>query len=404
MAHVSGRTYLAIPGPSVVPERVLNAMHRASPNIYEGEIVEATYGIVADLKRVAMTRHHVAIYIANGHGAWEAAFTNMFSRGDKALVAASGRFGIGWAETAKRMGIDVELIDFGMSAPVDPARVTEALRADRAHAIRAVLVTQVDTASSALSDIKAVRAAIDAAGHPALLAVDAIASIGCDELRMDVWGVDVLVGASQKGLMLPPGLAFVWFSDKALEAGRNAGLRTPYWDWEPRGLAGEFYQYFGGTAPTAHLYGLRESLTMMLEEEGLEQVWRRHDRLAHAVWAAFDAWGKDTDAIRLNMVQPQQRGRSVTAARIGNGGAGALRRWLEAEAGVTLGIGLGMALPSEPAYGDFLRVAHMGHVNAHMVLGTLATMEAGMRALGIPHGDGAIEAAAAAFAAGGSAT
>lgn len=403
MAHVSGRTYLAIPGPSVVPERVLNAMHRASPNIYEGEIVEATHGIVADLKRVAMTRHHVAIYIANGHGAWEAAFTNLFSRGDKALVAASGRFGIGWAETAKRMGIDVELIDFGMSAPVDPARVAEVLRADRAHAIRAVLVTQVDTASSALSDIKAVRAAIDAAGHPALLAVDAIASIGCDELRMDAWGVDVLVGASQKGLMLPPGLAFVWFSDKALEVGRNAGLRTPYWDWEPRGLAGEFYQYFGGTAPTAHLYGLRESLTMMLEEEGLEQVWRRHDRLAHAVWAAFDAWGKDTDAIRLNMAQPQQRGRSVTAARIGNGGAGALRRWLEAEAGVTLGIGLGMALPSELAYGDFLRVAHMGHVNAHMVLGTLATMEAGMRVLGIPHGDGAIEAAAAAFAAGGSA-
>ena len=403
MAHVSGRTYLAIPGPSVVPERVLNAMHRASPNIYEGELVEATHGIVADLKRVAGTQQHVAIYIANGHGGWEAAFTNLFSRGDRALVAASGRFGIGWAETAKRMGIDVELIDFGMSAPVDPARVAEALRADPAHAIKAVLVTQVDTASSALSDVAAIRAAIDAAGHPALLAVDAIASVGCDELRMDEWGIDVLVGASQKGLMLPPGLAFVWFSDKALETGRSAGLRTPYWDWEPRGLGTQFYEYFGGTAPTAHLYGLRESLTMMLEEEGIEQVWRRHDRLARAVWAAFDAWGKDGNVISLNMAEPQQRGRSVTAARIGNGGAGALRRWLEAEAGVTLGIGLGMAMPGEPAYDDFLRVAHMGHVNAHMVLGTLATMEAGMQALGIPHGGGAVEAAAAALAAGGSA-
>jgi alanine-glyoxylate transaminase/serine-glyoxylate transaminase/serine-pyruvate transaminase len=401
MAHISGRTYLAIPGPSVVPERVLNAMHRASPNIYEGEIVEAAHGLVADLKRVALTKQHVAIYIANGHGGWEAAFTNMFSRGDKALVAASGRFGIGWAETAKRMGVEVELIDFGMSAPVDPARVAEALRADKGQAIKAVLVTQVDTASSALSDVKAVRVAIDAAGHPALLAVDAIASIGCDELRMDEWGIDVLVGASQKGLMLPPGLAFVWFSDKALEAGRNAGLRTPYWDWEPRGLGSEFYEYFGGTAPTAHLYGLRESLTMMLDEEGLEQVWSRHDRLAHAVWAAFDAWGAGGQPIAVNMAEPKQRGRSVTAARIGNGGAGALRRWLEAEAGVTLGIGLGMALPSEPAYGDFLRVAHMGHVNAHMVLGTLATMEAGMQALGIPHGGGAIEAAAAALPAGG---
>ncbi|MGN6488528.1 MAG: pyridoxal-phosphate-dependent aminotransferase family protein, partial [Devosia sp.] len=323
MAHVSGRTYLAIPGPSVVPERVLNAMHRASPNIYEGELVEATHGIVADLKRVAGTQQHVAIYIANGHGGWEAAFTNLFSRGDKALVAASGRFGIGWAETAKRMGIDVELIDFGMSAPVDPARVAEALRADPAHAIKAVLVTQVDTASSALSDVAAIRAAIDTAGHPALLAVDAIASVGCDELRMDEWGIDVLVGASQKGLMLPPGLAFVWFSDKALETGRSAGLRTPYWDWEPRGLGTQFYEYFGGTAPTAHLYGLRESLTMMLEEEGIEQVWRRHDRLARAVWAAFDAWGKDSNVVSLNMAEPQQRGRSVTAARIGNGGAGA---------------------------------------------------------------------------------
>ena len=398
MAYVSGRTYLAIPGPSVVPDRVLGAMHRASPNIYEGEIVDITHSIVADLKRVAVTEHHVAIYLANGHGAWEAAFTNMFSRGDRALVAASGRFGIGWAETAKRMGIDVELIDFGKSAAVDPARVAEALRADKAHAIKAVLMTHVDTASSALSDVVAVRNAIDEAGHPALLAVDAIASLGCDELRMDAWGVDVVVGASQKGLMLPPGLAFVWFSDKALERGRNAGMRTPYWDWEPRGLATEFWQYFSGTAPTAHLFGLRESLTMMLEEEGLEAVWARHDRLARAVWAAFDAWGQGANAIGLNMAEPKQRGRSVTAARIGNGGAGALRKWLEAEAGVTLGIGLGMALPTEPAYGDFLRVAHMGHVNAHMVLGALSTMEAGMTALGIPHGGGAIEAAAAAFA------
>lgn len=398
MAYISGRTYLAIPGPSVVPERVLNAMHRASPNIYEGEIVDITHAIVADLKRVAMTQHHVAIYIANGHGAWEAAFTNLFSRGDKALVAASGRFGIGWAETAKHMGVDVELIDFGKSAAVDPVRVAEALKADTAHAIKAVLMTHVDTASSALSDVAAVRKAIDEAGHPAVLAVDAIASLGCDEMRMDEWGVDVLVGASQKGLMLPPGLAFVWFSDKALEAGRGAGMRTPYWDWEPRGLSTEFWQYFGGTAPTAHLFGLRESLSMILDEEGLETVWARHDRLAHAVWAAFDAWGKGTNGIGLNMAEPKQRGRSVTAARIGNGGAGALRKWLEAEAGVTLGIGLGMALPTEPAYGDFLRVAHMGHVNGHMVLGALATMEAGLTALGVPHGDGAIEAAAAAFA------
>lgn len=323
----------------------------------------------------------------------------MFSRGDRALLAATGRFGQAWAEAARRIGVAVEIIDFGMSAPADPERIADALRADTTHQIRAVLMTHVDTASSALSDIAAMRAAIDATGHPALLAVDAIASVACDELRMDDWGIDVLVGACQKGLMLPPGLAFVWFSDKARAASQRADLVTPYWDWRPRGLAVDFYQYFGGTAPTAHLYGLSESLTMILEEEGLEQVWRRHDALAHSVWAAFDAWSTGSDAIGLNMVDARHRGRSVTAARIANGGAGALRRWLELEAGVTLGIGLGMALPTEPAYADFLRVAHMGHANAHMVLGVLATMEAGMQALAIPHGGGAVEAAAATFAA-----
>lgn len=395
----SGRTYLAIPGPSVSPERVLNAMHRTAPNIYEGELVDMTRALIPDLKRVALTRHHVAIYIANGHGAWEAANANMFSRGDRALVAATGRFGHGWAEHARRMGIDVQMLDFGKNAPADPARIAEALAADKNHTIRAVLVTHVDTASTARTDLPAIRAAIDSTGHPALLAVDAVASLGCDELRMDEWGIDVLVGASQKGLMLPPGLGFLWFSDKALEVSRTADLATPYWDWKPRGTGTEFWQFFGGTAPTHHLYGLRESLTMLLHEEGLPKVWHRHEVLASAVWAAFDGWGT-TGNITLNMADPATRGRSVTAARIANGGAGALRKWLEAEAGVTLGIGLGMALPAEPAYADFLRVAHMGHVNAHMTLGVLATMEAGMQALGIPHGAGALEAAAGAIARG----
>ncbi|MDB5587602.1 MAG: serine--glyoxylate transaminase [Devosia sp.] len=399
MAYVSGRTYLAIPGPSVAPDRVLSAMHRAAPNIYEGEIVEITHGIIADLRRVALTTQHVAIYIANGHGAWEAANANMFSRGDRALVAATGRFGHGWAEHATRMGIDVQMIDFGKSSVADPTRIAEALAADTDHTIRAVLVTHVDTASTARNDLPAIRAAIDSVGHPALLAVDAVASLACDELRMDEWGIDVIVGASQKGLMLPPGLGFLWFSDRALEVSRTADLVSPYWDWKPRGTGTEFWQFFGGTAPTHHLYGLRESLTMLLDEEGLPNVWRRHETLASAVWAAFVAWGA-AGGISLNMSDPNARGRSVTAARIANGGAGALRKWLETEAGVTLGIGLGMALPAEPAYADFLRVAHMGHVNAHMTLGVLATMEAGMQALGIPHGPGALEAAAAAIARG----
>jgi len=397
MSLAQGRPYLAIPGPSTMPDRVLNAMHRAAPNIYEGALVEMTRGIYPDLRRVADTEAHVAIYIANGHGAWEAANANMFSRGDKALVAATGRFGIGWADSARRVGVDVEMIDFGRASPADPARIAEALAADTAHSIRAVLVTHVDTATSVCNDIPAIRAAIDSVGHPALLAVDCIASLGCDEFHMDAWGVDVMVAASQKGLMVPPGLGFVWFSDKALATSEHADLVTPYWDWKPRAAGAEYYQFFCGTAPTHHLFGLRESLTMILEEEGLPHVWARHETLARAVWAAFEAWGKGGD-IALNIADPARRGHSVTAARIGGGGAGRLRKWLETEAGVTLGIGLGMALPTDPAYQDYLRVAHMGHVNAHMTLGVLATMEAGMRALGIPHGPGGVEAAAAVVA------
>ncbi|MDP3340631.1 alanine--glyoxylate aminotransferase family protein [Frigidibacter sp.] len=397
MSLAQGRPYLAIPGPSTMPDRVLNAMHRAAPNIYEGALVEMTRGIYPDLRRVADTKAHVAIYIANGHGAWEAANANLFSRGDKALVAATGRFGIGWADSARRVGVDVEVIDFGRASPADPARIAEALAADTAHTIRAVLVTHVDTATSVCNDIPAIRAAIDAVGHPALLAVDCIASLGCDEFHMDAWGVDVMVAASQKGLMVPPGLGFVWFSDKALAASQQSDLVTPYWDWKPRAVGAEYYQFFCGTAPTHHLFGLRESLTMILDEEGLPHVWARHERLARAVWAAFEAWGRGGD-IALNIADPARRGHSVTAARIGGGGAGRLRKWLETEAGVTLGIGLGMALPTDPAYQDYLRVAHMGHVNAHMTLGVLATMEAGMRALGIPHGPGGVEAAAAVVA------
>lgn len=398
MPFVAGRPYLAIPGPSVMPDRVLNAMHRAAPNIYAGALHDMVATLWPDLRRVACTTGHVALYIVNGHGAWEAANANLFSRGDRALVVATGRFGIGWAESARRMGVEVDLIDFGKSAPADPARIEAALRADRAGAIRAVLVTHVDTASSVRNDIAAIRAAIDAAGHPALLAVDCIASLGCDEFRMDDWGVDVMVAASQKGLMVPPGLGFVWFSDKALAACAGSDLRTPYWDWRPRAFAEEFWQHFCGTAPTHHLFGLRESLTMLLDEEGLETAWARHRRLARAVWAAFDAWGQGGD-IALNVADPERRGHSVTAARMGQGAAQRLRAWCETEAGVTLGIGLGMAAPGEAAYGDFLRVAHMGHVNAHMTLGVLAVMEAGLRALGVPHGPGALDAAAAAIAA-----
>ena len=394
MSLANGRPYLAIPGPSTMPDRVLRAMHQGAPNIYEGPLVEMVESLWPDLRAVAGTTQNVAMYIANGHGVWEAANANLFSRGDKALVLATGRFGLSWAESARAMGVEVEVLDFGKSAPVDPDRVAAALRADSAGKIKAVLTTQVDTASTVRTDVAGLRAVMDAVGHPALLAVDCIASLGCDAFHMDAWGVDVMVAASQKGLMVPPGLGFVWFSEKARAACRGSDLKTPYWDWTPRADAAEFWHYWNGTAPTHHLFGLRESLTMILHEEGLTNVWQRHEVLARAVWAAFDVWAEGNPEIGLNVADPAHRGRSVTAARFGAPHATRLRQWCETRAGVTLGIGLGMAAPDDPAYHGFLRVAHMGHVNAHMTLGALAVMEAGLTALSIPHRPGGITAAA----------
>ena len=393
-----GRPYLAIPGPSVVPDRVQRAMHRAAPNIYEGELHSLTASLWPDLRAVAGTVHNVACYIGNGHALWEAVNTNLFSRGDKVLVLASGAFGLGWANVASAMAVDVEIMDFGRSSAPDMARVEARLRDDVTGQIVAVLTTHVDTATTARTDVVALRAAMDRAGHPALLAVDCIASMGCDEFRMDDWGVDVAFAASQKGLLLPPGIGFVWFSEKARAVGRKANLRTPYWDWTPRADGPEFWQYWHGTAPTHHLYGLREALTMLLHEEGLANVWARHEALARTVWAAFDAWGQGHDRIALNIADPASRARAVTSARLGAPDGQALRQWCEGLAGVTLGIGLGMATPEDPQSTGFLRVAHMGHVNAHMTLGALAVMEAGMQALSIPHGKGALEAATAVVA------
>ena len=389
-----GRPYLAIPGPSVMPDRVLNAMHRAAPNIYAGALPDMVAAMWPDLRAVAGTAHHVAGYIGNGHAVWEAANANMFSRGETALILATGQFGLSWAQSLRAVGVNAEVMDFGTSSPIDLTRVKARLHDDKSHKIKAVLTTHVDTATSILTDVPALRAAIDCASHPALLAVDCIASLGCDEFRMDAWGVDVVMAGSQKGLMTPPGMGFVWFSDKAAGQCRDADLRSPYWDWGPRANPSEFWQYWDGTAPTHHLFGLREALTMILHEEGLERVWARHDRLARSVWAAFDAWGAGHPRIAMNVADPVHRSRAVTAARMGAPDATRLRDWTEHQAGVTLGIGLGMADRNDPAWHGFLRVGHMGHVNAHMVLGALSVMEAGLCALDIPHGAGALDAAA----------
>ncbi|SDD32478.1 pyridoxal-phosphate-dependent aminotransferase family protein [Ruegeria marina] len=387
-----GREYLAIPGPSVIPDEVLRAMHRAAPNIYSGELIDMMPGLTADLRRMARTEHEVAIYIANGHGAWEAALANTIAPGELVLVPASGRFSHGWSEMARGLGAETQIIDFGKSSPWDMERIAEALRADTAHRIKAVLAVHVDTSSSIRNDVPGLRRLLDELGHPALLMADCIASFGCDMFEMDAWGVDVLVTACQKGLMVPPGVGFVCFNDRAAAKRATMPRVSWYWDWVPRGNPDEFFQYFGGTAPTHHLYGLRAALDL-IHAEGIEHVWARHARLARAIWAACEIWAEGGD-LALNVADPAYRSHAVTALRLDSGKGTALRQWTEQRLGLTLGIGLGMAAPGDPARDSFFRLGHMGHLSGQMVMGLLGGIQAGLSALDVPYGKGALDAAA----------
>ena len=392
MPLANGRTYLAIPGPSVVPDRVLQAMHQASPNIYEGALVDMVPGIVSDLKSIAGTRHNAAIYIANGHGAWEAAISNLFNPGDQVLLLATGMFGHGWGEIAKRLRVDVQVLDFGLNKTFDVKAVRDALAGDRDHRIKAVLVCHVDTSTSILNDIQLLRQSIDEANHPALFMVDCIASMGCEHFEMDNWGVDLAIAASQKGLMTPPGLGFVFFNEKASAMRESCGHTSSYWDWQKRANPERFYEYFGGTAPTQHLFGLRAALDM-INQEGLENIWHRHKVLARAYWVAFETWGQK-GPLMMNVADPALRSNSVTALSIGTPHGVQLRQWLMENTGVTLGVSLGMGTKDDPNGEGFFRVGHMGHINAHMVLGVVGAIEAGLQALEIPHGSGGVAAAA----------
>ncbi|CUH81479.1 pyridoxal-phosphate-dependent aminotransferase family protein [Tropicibacter naphthalenivorans] len=397
MSLANGRPHIAIPGPSVMPDRVLQAMHRPAPDIYDPGLVQIMSSIVPDLKYVAQTDGYVAMYIANGHGIWEASLQNVTDPGDTVLVPATGRFGHGWAETARSIGLTVDVIEHGRQSPIDPERVRAALRADTDHKIKAVLAVHVDTSSSVRSDIAALRKVIDAEAHPALLMVDCIASLGCDRFEMDAWGADVMLAASQKGLMTPPGMGFVFFNERAKARRAEVKSVSFYWDWSNRAEPEMFYMYFAGTAPTHLLYALREALTM-IREEGIEAVWERHARLAQMLWTAVEHWGQD-GAFRLNIADPAHRSHAVTAAGLGKGQGDRLRAWLTEQAGVTLGIGLGAEDADDPTASGYFRFGHMGHVNAHMMLGVLGAVEAGLTALEIPHRAGGVTAAAQAMAA-----
>jgi len=380
----NGRELLAMPGPTNVPDAVLQAMHRPAVDIYGGELVGITDGILDDLRRLFRTEGRTYIYIANGHGAWEAALTNVLSRGDKVLVLESGRFAIGWGEMAAQLGIEVEVMDGRPRRAVDPAALEARLKADTGGTIKAVLVVQVDTASSVVNDIAALRRAIDAAGHEALFLVDAIASLGTMPFEMDAWGIDVAVTGAQKGLMMSPGLSFVAAHGKAMAAHKTAGLRTRYWDWTQR--EGEaHYMKYAGTPPVHLLFGQHKALEMIFAE-GLENVFRRHALLAGATRAAVERWSEG-QALSFNIVEAAERSNSVTTVRLEGHDVGRLLAWCQETCGVTFGIGIG------DLAGKALRIAHMGHVNAPMMLGALGVLETGLATLGIPHGRGGIDAA-----------
>ncbi len=385
MSVRNGREFLSIPGPTTVPDAVLQAMHRPAVDIYGGELIGITDSCLADIGRIMGTTGRTYIYIANGHGVWEAALTNVLSRGDRVLVLESGRFAAGWGGMAEVMGVEVETLPGDWRRAVDPAALQSRLQADRVGAIKAILVVQVDTASGVINDIPAIRKSIDAAGHGALLMVDTIASLATMPYAMDAWGVDVTVAASQKGLMTPPGLGFVGVGDKARKAYETAGLRTRYWDWGLRDGQAHYMKYCG-TPPVHMLFGLRRALDLIFEE-GLDNVLLRHRLLAGAVRDAVAVWSTG-GVLAFNIPDPAQRADSVTTVIVGAGHEPrALLDYCRNKCGVTLGIGIG------DLEGKAFRIAHMGHVNAPMILGTLGVVEMALNALAIPHGKGGMQAA-----------
>ncbi|WP_441244507.1 pyridoxal-phosphate-dependent aminotransferase family protein [Tardiphaga sp. 768_D3_N2_1] len=378
----AGREFLAIPGPTTMPDEVLRAMHRPPLDIYSKEMVQLTFGLLRDIGTLFATKGNTYMYIANGHGAWEATLTNVLSRGDKILVLESGRFAVGWGHAARAMGVEVQSLKGDWNRAIRPAEVEATLRQDTRHEIKAVLAVQIDTASGAFNDIEAIGKAIKAAGHPALFMVDTVASLGCMPFEMDAWGIDVAMSGSQKGLMTPPGLGYVAANDRAREMHKTANLRTPYWDWTERD-GDEHYRKHSGTAPVHLMFAQRQAIDMLFDEK-LVNVFQRHRLLAEAVRRAVAVWA-DGGVLSFNIIEPKERGNTVTTVKMDN--PTPLLDYCRDKCGVILGVGIG------DLHGKAFRIAHMGHINAPMILGTLGVIEMGLQALGIPHGKGGVTAA-----------
>jgi len=383
----AGREFLAIPGPTTMPDEVLRAMHRPALDIYSREMIDLSDGLHRDLSRLFATKGKSYIHIANGHGAWEAVLSNMLSRGDKVLVLESGRFALNWGLAARAMGAEVEVLEGDWRRAVRPEQVEARLKKDESNEIKAILVAQVDTASGVVNDIEAIGKAVKASGHPALFMVDAVASLGCMPFEMDKWGIDVAMSGSQKGLMTPPGLGFVAANDRAQAVHKTANMRTPYWDWTER-EGTEHYRRYAGTAPVHLLFALRQAIDMLFEE-GLDNVFERHRLLGEAVRRAVSVWAEG-QVLSFNIAEASERSDTVTTVLVsGDHDPAKLHRYCKEKCGVVLGVGIG------ELQGEAFRIAHMGHVNAPMILGTLGVIEVGLTALEIPHGEGGTDAAIA---------
>jgi len=380
-SYSSGRQFVQIPGPTNVPDRVLRAMSQPTIDHRGPEFALLGLEVLEGIKEVFQTSGKVVIYPSSGSGAWEGSLTNTLSPGDKILMFDIGQFAAQWIQVAIKLGLDVDIVQTDWRHGVDPKVVETKLGEDRDHKIKAVGVVHNETSSGVTSSVSAVRAAMDRAQHPALLLVDVISSLGSIDFRQDEWRVDVAIGGSQKGLLLPPGLGFNAISDKALAASKSARLPKAYWDWEAM-LAQNTSGFFPYTPATNLLYGLQESLRM-LREEGLQNVFARHTRHGEATRRAVKTWGLENVPL-----EPKEYSNSVTAIYVPAGhSADRLRKVILEQFNMPLGTGLGKFQDK------VFRIGHLGDFNDLMLAGTLSGVEMGMELAGVPHRKGGVAAA-----------
>ena len=388
MTYRPGREFLNVPGPTNIPDRVLGAMHRPALDFLSPEFISINEACLNGLRRILKTTEaEIIAYASTGHGSWEAAIANTCSPGDLLLLPETGNFSESWRRMIKNTSLRTESIPSEWNTSIVPSRIAKRLRADTNHEIKAVCVVHNETSTGIINDLAGIRAAMNEAGHPALLMVDTISSLASMDFRFDEWGVDVAVAGSQKGLMLPVGLGINAVSDKGMKATETATLPRRYFDW--RELAAQEGQMrFAGTAPLHMFYALQEGLAM-LEEEGLDAVFARHARLGEATRRAVEAWS-DSNGLSLFAVNPADRSNSVTAVLMPDGiNAEAFRERVLAESKVALGGGLGKL------NGKVIRIGHLGDLNEPMLLGALATVELHLQRQGVPHGKGGVAAAVA---------